>query len=136
MPSKIPEKTNPVPAVENRQDPVAKQQPLRARAAGDAAPILPPRRPVIRPEVVRRSADYLAGGTENERPIGAYSEGKKLIVGRDIALSGSINACEKLIVEGRVEANIADCQEIEITETGTFVGQAEIDVRSLLLILP
>ena len=42
-----------------------------------------------------------------------------------------INACEKLIVEGRVEAKIADCQEIEITKTGTFVGEAEIDVAEI-----
>ena len=131
MPSKIPEKSDAVPAVEDRREPVADRPPVRARVASDAAPILPPRRPVIRPEVVRRSADYLAGGTDNERPLGAYSEGKKLIVGRDIALSGSINACEKLIVEGRVEAKIADCQEIEITKTGTFVGEAEIDVAEI-----
>ncbi len=131
MSSKHSETADAAPAVEDKQGPVADQEPLRARASGGAAPILPPRRPVIRPEVVRRSADYLSGGTENERPIGGYSEGKKLIVGRDIALSGSINACEKLIVEGRVEANITDCQEIEIAETGTFVGEAVIDVAEI-----
>ena len=129
MPSKKSE--NAAPAVEDRQEPAADQKPLQAQAASGAAPILPPRRPVIRPEVVRRSADYLAGGTENERPIGGYGEGQRLIVGRDIALSGSINACEKLIVEGRVEANIADCQEIDLAETGTFVGEAEIDVAEI-----
>ncbi len=131
MSSENSEKPGAAPTVGNRQDPVADHAPLRVRASGGAAPILPPRRPVIRPEVVRRTADYLAGGTENERSIGSYNEGKKLVVGRDIALSGSINACEKLIVEGRVEANIVDCQEIEIAETGTFVGEAEIDVAEI-----
>ncbi len=131
MSSNNPENADAAPNVEGGQDPVADQEPLPARASGGAAPILPPRRPVIRPEVVRRSVDYHSGGTENERSIGSYSEGKKLIVGRDMALSGSINACEKLIVEGRVEANIADCQEIEIAETGTFVGEAEIDVAEI-----
>ncbi len=131
MQGKKSENANAAPAVEDSQKPESNREPLRARVSGAAAPILPPRRPVIRPEVVRRSADYLAGGSENERPMGSYNEGKKLIVGRDIALSGSINACEKLIVEGRVEANISNCQEIDISETGTFVGEAEIDVAEI-----
>lgn len=121
----------PPPGLENKRGQAVEQESLRARAVGEAAPIIPARRPVIRPEVVRRSVEYPATGSEAERPVNSYSDGKKLIVGRDIALSGSINACEKLIVEGRVEANISDCQEIEVTETGTFKGEAEIDVAEI-----
>lgn len=117
-------------AAADKREPAVKRPPLIAQP-GSAAPIMPPRRPVIRPEVVRRPTDYHATGSESEMPIGAYSEGKKLIVGRDIALSGSINACEKLVVEGRVEANISDCQEIEIAESGIFKGEAEIDVAEI-----
>jgi cytoskeletal protein CcmA (bactofilin family) len=106
--------------------------PVRPAAPKDAAPTMPPRKPVIRPEVVRASRDYSMGGSgREEMGYRSYGEGKKLIVGRDIALSGQISSCEKLVVEGRVEANIAECREIEISETGTFKGEAEIDVAEI-----
>ena len=90
--------------------------------------MLPARRTVVRPEVVRRPSDYSSAAGE---PSMGYGEGKKLIVGRDIALNGTISACEKLVVEGRVEANISDCREIEVADSGTFKGEAEIDVAEI-----
>ena len=57
---------------------------------------------------------------------------RKLIVGREITLSGEINSCDKLIIEGSVEANLQNCTEVELAETGLFKGSAtidEIDVR-------
>ncbi len=41
-------------------------------------------------------------------------EHKKLIVGRDISLNGEIRTCDTLVVEGRVEAVLQDCKNIEI----------------------
>jgi cytoskeletal protein CcmA (bactofilin family) len=64
------------------------------------------------------------------RPAGtsdAPTESKRLIVGRDIVLSGQITSCEKLIVEGRVEASLTDTRAIEIAESGHFKGTAEIE---------
>ncbi|HXP30252.1 MAG TPA: polymer-forming cytoskeletal protein [Stellaceae bacterium] len=60
------------------------------------------------------------------------SEARRLIVGRDISLSGDITSCDELVVEGSVEANIANCRQIEIAESGLFKGSAtieEADVR-------
>ena len=54
-------------------------------------------------------------------------DGKILIVGQAIVLNGKINACDRLVVEGQVEAKMKDCREIEIAETGTFKGQVEFD---------
>lgn len=106
--------------------------------ARERAPMSPPvrtpaRAPVARPEPVRRPPDiHPATGRRLDRPMGgADSEGKKLIVGRDIALNGQINSCDKLIVEGRVEANIRDCREIEIADSGTFKGEADIETADI-----
>ncbi|MDF3073311.1 MAG: hypothetical protein K0S54_978 [Alphaproteobacteria bacterium] len=55
------------------------------------------------------------------------SEGKRLLVGRDIVLSGEITTCDQLVVEGRVEAALTDTRVIEIRETGYIKGDAEID---------
>ena len=52
---------------------------------------------------------------------------KKLIVGREIQLSGQITSCDKLVVEGRVDANLSDSRAIDIAESGFFKGKAEID---------
>lgn len=89
-----------------------------------------PRPGVLRPEIVRRAREY--GTTPaDDRSRSNYGEGKKLIVGRDIELNGQISSCEKLVVEGKVEANISECREIEIAETGTFIGEAEIEVAEI-----
>ncbi len=54
--------------------------------------------------------------------------GHTLVVGRDIVLIGEIEACEKLIVEGRVEGEITDTRHLEIAESGRFKGRAEVEV--------
>jgi cytoskeletal protein CcmA (bactofilin family) len=50
-------------------------------------------------------------------------EGRKLIVGKEIVLSGQITSCERLVVEGRVEASLSDSRWMEIAES----GMAEIE---------
>jgi cytoskeletal protein CcmA (bactofilin family) len=55
------------------------------------------------------------------------TEHRKLIVGREIALSGEITSCDRLVVEGSVEANLANCRDIDIAESGLFKGSASID---------
>ncbi len=80
-------------------------QPAVAAAPGAAQP---PRRPAepIRQEPAR--------------------EVRKLIVGRDITLSGEIAACDHLIVEGTVEASVKECHRLEVAEAGLFRGKVEI----------
>ncbi|MDA0703818.1 MAG: polymer-forming cytoskeletal protein [Proteobacteria bacterium] len=71
------------------------------------------------PAIVRRAAE--------PRPAPLQGEGKKLVVGRDIALNGEISACDRLIVEGEVNAKLADCWEIEVSDGGAYKGAAEIE---------
>ena len=52
-------------------------------------------------------------------------------MGREIALTGKISACEKLVVEGQVEADLKECREIEISETGIFKGEADIEIAEI-----
>ncbi|HWK46761.1 MAG TPA: polymer-forming cytoskeletal protein [Stellaceae bacterium] len=52
---------------------------------------------------------------------------RQLIVGREISLSGEITACDRLVVEGSVEANLANCRDIDIAESGLFKGSASIE---------
>jgi len=93
--------------------------------------------PVPRPSVMeppRRAPDVTAttGRRPDVKPAPAGdNEGKKLIVGREIVLTGEIRACDRLVVEGRVEAALTDSRAIEIAATGMFKGKAQIDTAEI-----
>ena len=50
-----------------------------------------------------------------------------LTVGQDTVLKGEISTCDRLIVQGTVDAVLTDVHTIEITETGEFKGSATIE---------
>lgn len=56
-----------------------------------------------------------------------FDSGRKLIVGQGISMSGEIEACDHLIVEGKVEAALRGAKLLDITENGTFFGTVEIE---------
>jgi cytoskeletal protein CcmA (bactofilin family) len=53
--------------------------------------------------------------------------GKRLIVGEGIRLSGEISSCDRLVVEGAVEATLNDTLALEIAESGRFTGGCEVE---------
>ena len=62
---------------------------------------------------------------EDEATSGDH-EGRKLVVGREIHLAGEITTCDKLVVEGRVEADLNESQVLEIAESGLYKGSASV----------
>src|SRR5260370_24452430 len=89
-----------------------------------AAPASRPLGATPKPGDGRASGDASRGGSTTAK---REAETRKLIVGREISLSGEITACDRLVVEGSVEANLANCREIDIAESGLFKGSASID---------
>lgn len=88
----------------------------------------------MRPEIApRRRMDLpgMAPRSPEPAPEAPATEGKKLLVGRDIFLTGEITACNKLVIEGRVEASLAESQSIEITNSGYFKGTAEAETADI-----
>lgn len=69
----------------------------------------------------------MGGGLGQRTSSAGEPESKKLIVGRDIMLSGKITSCDRLVVEGRVEADLSETRAIEISPNGVFKGNAEIE---------
>jgi cytoskeletal protein CcmA (bactofilin family) len=95
------------------------------------SPVVPPRppeppRPLGEPS---RQADIGArpGGPAGTQRRTDDSDLRRLIVGREISLSGEITSCDKLVVEGSVEANLQNCHDVDIAESGLFKGSATID---------
>jgi cytoskeletal protein CcmA (bactofilin family) len=85
---------------------------------------------VLRPDLARRAVEIPGAARRAEKPAvgnGTNPDAKRLIVGRDIVLNGQITACERLVVEGRVEAALTDCRTIEVLDGGTFKGSAEVE---------
>jgi cytoskeletal protein CcmA (bactofilin family) len=75
----------------------------------------------------RRVAGIPGANRPGERPAPvADVDGSKLVVGRNIHLKGEITSCERLVVEGRVEASI-EGKVVEIAKNGFFNGTADID---------
>jgi cytoskeletal protein CcmA (bactofilin family) len=105
--------------------------------AGNGAPLgrgptpVPPRTP-DQPRPAGDSPRPADAGSRPGAPTSAPAprndaDLRKLIVGREISLSGEINSCDKLIVEGSVEANLQNCHDVELAESGLFKGSATID---------
>jgi cytoskeletal protein CcmA (bactofilin family) len=108
-------------------------KPARPPGPGTSAPVrtptIPPRAPdLVRaadvpraPEMPRRPGEPAGQPRRNEAEV------RKLIVGREITLSGEITSCDMLIVEGSVEANLTNCRDVDIAESGLFKGSASIE---------
>lgn len=91
----------------------------------------PPRSPGqgFVPEIPRRSAADIPGAPPRRpsSPGRANEESKRLLVGKDISLSGEITACDSLVVEGTVQATLEHSQSLEVTETGLYKGKVTIE---------
>ncbi len=46
---------------------------------------------------------------------------------QDIHLSGEITSCDRLVVEGRVEASLTNVRVIEVAPNGFFKGDARVE---------
>lgn len=109
VPPRVPEMARP-PA----ESPRPPEPPRRAVTEPIPAPVAPP--PASAPPP-----------SPSPTPRRAEAGLRQLTVGREISLSGEIASCDTLIVEGSVEANLQNCRDVDIAESGQFKGSAEID---------
>ncbi|MEM7226006.1 MAG: polymer-forming cytoskeletal protein [Pseudomonadota bacterium] len=82
-------------------------------------------------EPIRRPADPIPSPGRRIEPMAppepSTNEGRKLVVGQDISLSGEIKSCQKLVVEGQVESSNTECSALQISATGLYKGSASVD---------
>lgn len=50
-----------------------------------------------------------------------------LTVGPEIQLKGEISDCDRLLIEGRVDATVNNVHTLEIAEVGSFKGSADVE---------
>lgn len=58
-------------------------------------------------------------------------EERRLVIGYGITMSGEIEHCDILLVEGTIEAALKGAKMLEISESGTFYGTVEIDEANI-----
>lgn len=61
----------------------------------------------------------------------SVSTGRKLVIGEGITMSGEIEACDHLVVEGTVEATLKGASVLDISQTGMFFGAVEINEATI-----
>lgn len=71
------------------------------------------------------NAGYGAAPTNNTSS--STSQGRKLIIGEGITMSGEIENCDQLLVEGTVEATLNGAKLLDIAEKGIFYGSVDIE---------
>ncbi len=59
------------------------------------------------------------------------ASGRKLYIGQGITLSGEIESCDHLVVEGTVEAALKGASVLEIAEAGAYFGTVDIDEATI-----
>jgi cytoskeletal protein CcmA (bactofilin family) len=64
-------------------------------------------------------------------PPKPQSTDRMLVVGPGIVVSGEIKSCDCLVVEGKVEANVA-CKELRIAHGGLFSGTAAVQNAEII----
>src|ERR1700726_3346913 len=84
-------------------------------------------RPVGPQAIPSRSGDAMRRLADLTYPLKPDGERRCLSVGRGITLSGEVNSCEKLLIEGSVDAKLPDCRATEIAESGLFKGSTSTD---------
>jgi len=132
----------PASAPEDAQDKETPASEPAAAAAPDAAPPLKPfskrgshnmpskpsapQQPSFRNDIPRRVLDIPGAQRKPATPEGMAGDGKKLVVGREIRLSGAISSCDCLVVEGQVEADLTEARMVVVSRGGTFKGTATV----------
>lgn len=81
----------------------------------------------LRVQAPRRIVEIPGPGRRKDRSKPGDAESRRLLVGREIHLSGDITSCDRLVVEGHVEASLTDARLIEVASTGCFKGNAEVE---------
>lgn len=91
-------------------------------AASAAAPAA---KPSITPTPASRPTTPSATG----RPTGRAEAGEKRVLqlGKGISIQGSVTEAERIVIEGTMESQLLQCQELAISHSGVFKGEVQVE---------
>lgn len=77
------------------------------------------------PQIPRRVADI--PNPASIRTAEAEADGKRLTVGKLVSIKGEIAGCERLVVDGNVDAAVSGVKTLDVSAGGTFKGSAGVE---------
>ncbi len=109
----------------------ARPEPARADAPRTAA--APFRAPASASamEMPRGRGQEKANAASAGNAVNPKENRRVLTVGSDILLKGEIATCDRLVIEGKVDATLNEVHTVEIAESGSFKGTAEIEYAEI-----
>ena len=120
------------PAPEPTSVPTARDPDLAVPPFRPAAAVVPPAasaaatsaKPSIAPSPTTRPASPTAG-----RPTGRAEAGEKRVLqlGKGISIQGSVTEAERIVIEGTMESQLLQCQELAISHSGVFKGEVQVE---------
>jgi cytoskeletal protein CcmA (bactofilin family) len=73
------------------------------------------------------SASEPARAPSAATPLSRPASKRVLTVGPDIQMKGEITSCDRVVIEGMVDATMRDVHTVELAETGSLKGTAEVE---------
>jgi cytoskeletal protein CcmA (bactofilin family) len=92
-------------------------------ASGPMAP--KPNSPPASAGVARPGAPTVAPRAAGPRPETA--DRRTLVVGKGISLQGTVTEAERLVIEGTMESQLLQAQELVISHSGVFKGEVHVE---------
>lgn len=118
-----PETTNTDSAPSNVDIPASGNPFQRTTAPQASAP--------ARPVPAYGAGNFSAYGSSPVGSSASAASGRRLVIGEGITMSGEIESCDHLVVEGTVEAALKGANVLEISEKGMFYGTVEISEATI-----
>ncbi len=142
----LPASSSAVPSAPVAQPAATASEPARPAVAA-AAPVSQPSTPSFRPvppqaAMVAASRSTMSAPAQPAmasapseparaaapaNPLGRAANKRVLTVGPDIQMKGEITTCDRVVIEGVVDASMRDVHTVELTETGSLKGTAEVE---------
>ena len=93
-------------------------------AAAASATAAPPK-PSMTPSPSARPTMPGAPG----RPTGRAEAGEKRVLqlGKGISIQGSVTEAERIVIDGTMESQLLQCQELAISHSGVFKGEVQVE---------
>jgi cytoskeletal protein CcmA (bactofilin family) len=120
------------PAPEPSSVPTARDPDLAVPPFRPAAAVVPPAasaaatpaKPTIAPSPAARPMTPTAG-----RPTGRAEAGEKRVLqlGKGISIQGSVTEAERIVIDGTMESQLLQCQELAISHSGVFKGEVQVE---------
>jgi len=120
------------PVKSEREENTSSQQPAPAQPQMHTQRVGSYQPTIARPSYAGSSYGSAGSQAQESAPLyGTSATDRTLTIGRGINMSGEIDACDHLLVEGTVEAALKGAKCLDIAESGTFYGTVEIEEATI-----